>query len=59
MAQTPKKKKPSKLLELSDHDLMEKLFGKRVMKEVDSLVAERSEDPTSKRKRSAVSMKRR
>ena len=47
MTQTPGKKRklPSNVAELPDRDVMEKLFGKRVMKKVDALVAERSEDP--------------
>ena len=51
MAQKPKKKKrllPKDILERSDHDAMEKLFGKRIMKKVDALVADRSEDPENK-----------
>ena len=38
---TPRKR-PPKMLELYDHDLMEKIFGKQVMKKVDEIVAERS-----------------
>ena len=34
-----------KLLALPDHDLMENIFGKRIMKELDKEVAERSDDP--------------
>ena len=51
MAQKPKKKKrllPKDILERSDHEAMEKLFGKRIMKKVDALVADRSEDPENK-----------
>ena len=53
MAQKPKKKKkkrllPKDILERSDHDAMEKLFGKRIMNKVDALVADRSEDPENK-----------
>ena len=46
MSQSPKEKDELKKedLELSGHDLMEKIFGKRVMKEVDKLVDERSKD---------------
>ena len=45
MAQAPKKKYklPKDLSSLSDHDLMERIFGKRIMKEVDNLVIENSE----------------
>ena len=46
MAQKPKKKKkkkkrllPKDILERSDHDAMERLFGKRIMNKVDALVA--------------------
>ena len=38
------KKKIKKMLELPDHDLMEKIFGKRAMKEIDRLVGGRSDD---------------
>ena len=53
MAQTPKKRKkkrllPKDILEQSAHEIMETLFGKRVMKEVDKLVAERSEGVVNK-----------
>ena len=50
MAQKPKKKRklPKDIMERSDHEVMEKLFGKRVMKKVDAIVAERSEDPANK-----------
>ena len=45
----PKKRKlPKDITERSDHEIMEKLFGKRVMKKVDELVAERSEEPENK-----------
>ena len=47
MAQKPKKKKrklPKDILERPDHEVMEKIFGKRVMKEVDRIVQERSQD---------------
>ena len=52
MTQTPKKKRklPKDIAERPDHEIMEKLFGKRVMKKVDALVAERSEEPENKRK---------
>ena len=42
MSQTSKKK-IKKWLELPDHDLMEKIFGKRAMKEIDKVVESRSE----------------
>ena len=50
MAQAPKKKDqlPKDIMERPDHEIMEKLFGKRVMKKVDAIVAERSEDPENK-----------
>ena len=50
MTQTPKKKDklPKDIAERPDHEIMEKLFGKRVMKKVDALVAERSEDVETK-----------
>ncbi len=46
MGQSPKEKDELKKedLELSGHDFMEKIFGKRVMKEVDKIVGERSKD---------------
>ena len=53
MAQKPKKKKvklPKDLTERTDHEVMEWLFGKRVMKKLDELVAERSEEPENKEK---------
>ena len=42
MNQAPKKKRklPKDIVERSDHEVMEKLFGKRVMKKVDELVTE-------------------
>ena len=46
MAQTPKKRRSKK--DETDHDMMERLFGKRVMKEVDRIVAERSQDADPK-----------
>ena len=44
MTQISKKKRklPKNVTELPDHELMEWLFGKRVMKEMDAIVAERS-----------------
>ena len=47
MGQAPKKRKrrlPKNATELPAHDLMERIFGKRIMKEVDRIVAERSDD---------------
>ena len=47
MGQAPKKKKrrlPKNATKLPAHDLMERIFGKRIMKEVDRIVAERSDD---------------
>ena len=43
---SPKKKKrlPKDALERDDHGLMECIFGKKVMKEVDKVVAERCEE---------------
>ena len=35
---------PKDAFERSDHDLMECIFGKRIMKEVDKIVDERSKD---------------
>ncbi len=44
MAQAPKKQRQRKVtpkdMELPDHDLMEKIVGKRVMKAVDADLAE-------------------
>ena len=42
---SPKKKKqlPDDVLEKDDHDIMECIFGKEVMEEVDKVVADRSE----------------
>ena len=50
MAQNPKKKRklPRDITERPDHEVMEILFGKRVMKKVDALVAERSKDRETK-----------
>ena len=57
MAQNPPEKKKRKLpkdaLERNDHDLMECIFGKRIMKAIDKVVAERSKDDESE---SEVSM---
>ena len=39
---------PKDILERSDHEVMEKLFGKRVMKKVDEIVQERSQDRKTK-----------
>ena len=46
MTQAPKKKRllPKNIQKLSDHDLMEKIFGQRAMKAIDKVVAERSQD---------------
>ena len=45
MANPPKKRRlPKDITERDDHDLMEKVFGKRVMKAVDEKVEERSKD---------------
>ncbi|MCY4489696.1 MAG: hypothetical protein OXF11_21660 [Deltaproteobacteria bacterium] len=45
MAQPSNEKKlPKDLLKRGDHDIMEHLFGKRIMKEVDKIVAERSQE---------------
>ena len=48
MAQKPprkrKRKLPKNAPERNDHDLMESIFGKRIMKAVDEVVAERSKD---------------
>ena len=43
----PKKtraKVPKSLLEKNDHELMEKLMGKRTMREVDALLEEQNKD---------------
>ena len=52
MAQNPPRKRKRKLpkdaLERDDHDLMESIFGKRIMKAVDEVVAERSKDDEDK-----------
>ena len=43
MAQTPKGKQlPADILERNDHDMMESIFGKEIMVEVDKIVEERS-----------------
>ena len=46
MDQTPKRKRrlPKNVAELTGHEAMERIFGKRVMKEVDALVTERSDE---------------
>ena len=44
MTQPSKKKLPPDALERNDHDLMESIFGKKVMTEVDKVVSERSKD---------------
>ena len=43
MTQPSKEKKLP--LERNDHDLMESIFGKEIMTEVDKVVEERSKDP--------------
>ena len=44
MAQTPKKRKlPRNALELPDHEFLEKIVGKRVMKAVDAEACQRVE----------------
>lgn len=50
MAQKPKKKRklPKDIAERPDREVMERLFGKRVMKKLDEIVAERSEEPENK-----------
>ena len=46
MTQPSKEKKlPPDALERNDHDLMETIFGKETMTEVDKVVEERSKDP--------------
>ena len=49
MAQTPKKKRrrtvPANLAEKSDREIMERLFGKRVLKEVDTVLETRNAKP--------------
>ena len=43
MAQTPKKRKlPRNALEFPDHEFLEKIVGKRVMKAVDAELAKES-----------------
>ena len=37
-------------MDRTDHEVMEILFGKRVMKKVDAIVAERSKEPDTKGK---------
>ena len=36
------------MLELPDHDLMEKIFGKRAMKEIDKIVEKHSDGAENK-----------
>ena len=52
MAHTLKKSKkrllPKDITQRTGHEIMEKIFGKRAMKEVDKLVEERSEDAEEK-----------
>lgn len=38
------RKKIKEMLELPDHDLAERIFGKRAMKEIDRLVDSRKDD---------------
>ena len=47
MDQAPKRKRrlPKNVAELPGHEAIERIFGKRVMKQVDALVAERSDEP--------------
>ena len=50
MAQNPKKKRklPRNALELPDHEFLEKIVGKRVMKAVDAELAKESESVETK-----------
>ena len=49
MAQTPKKRKlPRNALELTDHEFLEKIVGKRVMKAVDAELAKESKSVEKK-----------
>ncbi len=50
MAQKPKKKRklPKDIAERTDREIMERLFGKRVMKEVDKLTKEEPETVENK-----------
>ncbi|MCY3803706.1 MAG: hypothetical protein OXG06_04810 [Gammaproteobacteria bacterium] len=49
MAQTPKRRHlPKDIMQRSDHDLMECVVGKRVMKEVDRIVSKTSQGTDSK-----------
>ena len=49
MVQSPRKRKlPRNAVELPDREFMEKIFGKRIMKEVDALLAEKSEGVDTK-----------
>ena len=47
MVQKPRKKRklPKDFAERPDAEVMEKLFGKRIMRELDKIVEERSGDP--------------
>ena len=54
MTHTPKKKKrklPKNIVERDDHDVMERVFGQRAMREIDALVrecsGEKNEQPSS------------
>ena len=49
MGQAPKRKRrlPKNAAELPGREAMEQIFGKRVMKEVDALVSEQSDDAES------------
>ena len=61
MGQAPKKKRklPKNVTELSDREVMEKLFGKRVMSKVDALVAGRSEPEGAASKGDTISIEQR
>ena len=49
MVQSPRKRKlPRNAVELPDREFMEKIFGKRIMKEVDAILAEKQEDVDTK-----------
>lgn len=50
MGQTPNKKRglPKGITQCSDSELMEKVFGKRIMKAVGEVVSERSESTDEK-----------
>ncbi len=60
MAQTPKKRRklPKNATQLPDRKFMEKVFGKRIMKKVDALVSELSED-AGRKEISTTSMRER